>query len=492
MADAPANAPTDIGKLAEEETGELVDGVLDQGAGEHHTPVDFDSLIDKSAAELMKKDPNAGAAGEGQSEEDKQAAADALQKQREETEAAEAQAEKERLAAEAREGETPEEKTAREATEKVEADRIAAEEAQKNKQTDAQKARDADLDKLDSDVGEHVKPTTRKIIDSFKTNARKARDEAETARAETTALRAQLEEAKKGGVPKEIEGELTALRDRVREVDALQDPAIIEKYQILDTLAKAGMKQPEIDVLKKRGLTVGTIKQYIDFIDAGRGPDTIGPDGKKVAAIQHTPDPDTAESLREALRDNARLAKARDAEIDTWRAGHATRSQQQSEQIKQRAEATNRRAQDEVGKYVAEYDFLQKPSEPLANDPPAVKKVKQDAITAHNAAINLYAEAVKRDTGTVGDAYVHARVGVLLRDVVVPNLKKQRDALSKKLAEAEGELAKIKKAGSMSRTVSPAPRAPKEGEGNEPEVNQDDPFGGIIDSLASSAAAKKQ
>ena len=495
MADnTPSNAPKDIGKLPEEETAsEMPDGIVTPEGGETRLVIDFDSLLDQNAAEFEKKRIEAGIPEGGDldnppGDEEKQAEADRLQKQREADEEKERQEEEQRQAAERQQssgGETAEQKAQREAAEKAEADKKAREQqAPKSAEEIERQKRDSDLDDLEKQVETHVKPTTRKIIDNFKDNAKKARDEAAQARAELKSLQSQLEEAKKSGVPKEVQDEIALLRERVRSVDASQDPAIVKKYEepikkntefVVDTLVKRGLSPDQGEMLKKGPLTMSRLKSVIDSIETG-----VGADGK-----QYTPDPDTADQLREAIRDNARLAKSRSEEITQWQQTYEVRQKQQQENVKKEIDDTNARANERVGKVIARFDFLQKPKDPEANDAPAVKAQKLKAIEEHNSEVLRFAEALKKDTATIKDAIVTAREGVLIREIVVPRLESRLAAALKEVEALRADKGRLRKAGEMARTTSPTPKATEPKETDEDAgLSGDDPFGSVIDSLA--------
>jgi hypothetical protein len=367
---------------------------------------------------------------------------------------------------------------------------------EERKDGSTQAERDADLNKFESGLDPHTKPKTRKIIDGIKAEATKARDRAEAAekaRAELEAKAADLEKrVSSTRLPEEVEKEISTLRDLVRQTSIERDPSIVAKYDtkiqannalVLETLKKAGLPDAQVDALKKSGVTLNNIKGYIDQLESGKGAD-----GK-----QYERDPETAEALREALRENGRLSKGREQEISEWKSNWEARQKtQQADQEKMIASANERQAKI-FGEHVAKFDFLKPPPEPLDSDPPAVKKEKEKARTAFNDVVNKFGATCKQETSDPVTTAITAKVGLMYRDIVVPELMKRLSDRDSRIKELEAKDGAHKKAGAISKTVAPTPGAAK-AKPYEPKdfSNDDNPFDGLIDSLASEAASKRE
>jgi hypothetical protein len=395
--------------------------------------------------------------------------------------------------------EKPEEKPESEKTatsESAEGDKKEEPKPEEKKDGALQSERDADLKKIESGLDPHTKPTTRKIIDSFKSATAKARDRAEAAekaRVELEAKTADLEKrVSSQKLPDEVEKELSTLRDLVRQNSIERDPSIVAKYDtkiqanntlVLETLKKAGLPDDQVNALKKSGVTLNNIKGYIDQLESGKGAD-----GK-----QYERDPETAEALREALRENGRLSKGREQEISEWKTNWDSRQKAQQAEQEKFAASANERQTKTFGEHVAKFDFLKPPPEPLDSDPPAVKKEKEKARTAFNDVVNKFGATCKQETADPITTAITAKVGLMYRDLVVPELMKRLSDRDARIKELEAKDGAHKKAGSISKTVAPTPGAAKV-KPYEPKdySNDDNPFDGLIDSLASEAASKRE
>lgn len=372
----------------------------------------------------------------------------------------------------------------------------ASEEAAKKPDDKSASDRDSDLNKFESGLDPHTKPKTRKIIDGIKAEATKARDRAEAAekaRSELETKAADLEKrVSSTKLPDDVDKELSSLRDTVRQLNIERDPSIVTKYDakieantslVLDTLKKAGLPDTAVAELKKSGIRLNNVKAYIDMLDTGRGAD-----GK-----QYTPDPEAAAALREALVDNGRLSKAKDAEISEWKTNWESRQKTQQVDQQKYIEEANQRQSKAVLEHASKFDFLKPPPEPVDSDSPAIKKDKEKARVAFNGLVTQYSEAIKKETADPISQLIAAKVGIMYRDLVVPRLQEKAATLEARIKELEGRVSANKQAGSVSRTVSPTPvkTAPKKYDPAD-DINDDDPFGSVLDSLTRDAMTAKE
>lgn len=440
-------------------------GVGQRQSNEPFSPIDFDSIIEKAAAEVKKPD------------ETQQPAEEVVQ------DAPKEEAKEEEKPASEEEKPT-EEKTEEKPKQEEQKTEAAAAAKEEQKAAAEQTATDKEIEAIEKKMGPHSAPKTKQLFNEVKAIAAREKAEREKIQKELETLREQTkqQQAQQGKLPKEVEEEIAALRDKVRQFDATADPAIVAKYDkpiesnndsIIKTLTDAGLPQEHAETLKKKGVTLANLKPYLNTLETG-----IGADGK-----QYQADPDTAERIRETLRENMRLAKDKEREITEWRGSYETRVKQQEEAQKQQLEQATARLNSEFETHLKRWDFLQKPADVTDADAPAIRKQKEAAIKEYNDKSLAYAEAVKKETASPLDAQVSARIGILYRDHVAPRLAAKLESANKEIAELQKQIDSMKKAGSATRTVGTVKPsgAPKK------EVDMSKGFDDIIDEVAREA-----
>lgn len=444
-------------------------------AAEHDLTVNFDDAIDQTFAGLPKKEDDEAEKSYGKEEkpesvegEEKKETADETEKKEEAAKPADDTKEQKPKAEEKPESK-PEDKAA-------------------EKPSD----RDKDLNAISAKLDPHTKPKTRKIIDGIKSETVKARDRADLAEKSLTEAKSKIAELEKAAsskeLPKELKEEIETLRDRVRELDITRDPQIIARYDkriddntkvVLDALSRAGLPQERVDALKKSGVTLSSVKPYVDMIESGKGAD-----GK-----QYTADPETAEAIREAIRDNGRLSKEKEKEIGDWKTNWDDRQKEATAKNDEVLKEANERRSKMVIEHRDKWDFLKEPPAPNDNDTPAIKREKEKARVAFNDIVAKYGESVKKETSSPIESAISATVGIIYRDIVAPELKKQLTASQAKVTELENQIKALKGAGSISKTVGATPgKTQRKPASSDADIDPDDPFGGIIDDLARSTS----
>ena len=316
--------------------------------------------------------------------------------------------------------------------------------------------RDKDLAELADKLGDLSKrPKTREIIDGYKGKVTQERNRAEAATKERDALKAEIDALKKLPVPKEVDEELKALRATVQELDASRDPAIKAKFdskieanenRIISLLKENGYGLDAngkeivgaVDALKKSGLSRRTLQATIEKLEKSG-------DGGAIEA---------AEELKDILRENSGLSKAKEAEIANFRAGAEERTKTEKAEIEKQVKEANEKANKVIADITSKYDFLKVPPEPKPEDSVAVRAEKERARVAHNERVNRWSEAIKKETGSPSDAQISARAGLLLRECVVPQLQSQLDAARKELATAQEQIKAMKGAGNLSGKIN--------------------------------------
>ena len=457
----PVNEPINENQEQQPETPQLSEtatpeelgvsaGLTNEGA-----QVDWDSNIDKIHSEIVAK---------------KNTQAEELPKEEEKEEVKEES--KEEPIQEAQKEEPVKE-------EKVEEPK--AEQKQEAKQEEI-----AEIAELEKKIGPHASPKTKEQFNKVKEVAYKERAEREKIALELKQAREELEKAKTNTVPKELQDEIQQLRDKVRQFDASADPAIVNKYDkvinentdsIIKTLTDAGLPKEHAETLKKNGVTLSNLKPYLDTLDTGKGAD-----GK-----QYDADPDTAEAIRERLRENMRLSKDKDREITDWRNNFETRQKQAEETQKQSVAEAEKRLATEFQNHISKWDFLKKPADVLETDAPAIRKQKEQAIKEFNDTALKFSDSIKKETSTALDAQIAARTGILYRDFVAPKLASQLQTANKEIEALRTQINNMKKAGSVSKTIG----TPKPAAAPKKEISLSDGFEDIIDSVASEAFNNK-
>lgn len=370
----------------------------------------------------------------------------------------------------------------KEKTTKAEKERTAAD-AQEKPAEPAANTRDADLDKIQLAPQAHER--TRKVLNDVKAHARTARDRADKAEKEATELRqrvADLElKTKSVEPPKELQEKLKQYEERIRELDITKDPQIVEKFDAKITKnndAIVGiLKQFQYDKRQIKGegdkVTIVDDPQAIpELLRQGLTMRTLKPLADKLEEGGFI---DEAEAIRDAVRDNARLGKEKQAEIDSWKSGYETRKTQREEQSKaaseQRQQAIAKHRDSvlnaDVEALAKNMPFLNPPPAPAPNDPPAIAKAKQEAQAAFSAAqAAVKADLALLDVGSAppekqaevaGRVSAYAIQAALLKRHAIPNLMKSNAALTARVKELEGEMERIRGAGKLSRVHGGAP-----------------------------------
>ena len=344
--------------------------------------------------------------------------------------------------------------------------------------TGAESKRDDDIAQIESKLDPHTSPKAREHFNALKKAAVEARNKAEEAEKSIATLKAEVEERKKTPLPKETEEQLKQLQDTIREIDITRDPVFAAKYdhkikanesKITTALVENGLDPKLADRLQRQGYSLSALKSYIDMIEKGD-------DGQ---GNKFDPNPELADEMRAALRENGKLGKERESEFGQLKASYDQRQQQTTAQQQEKLTAANNRLQTEFKSHVDRFPFLQKPPEAADTDPPAVRKQKEQAITEFNATVNKYAEISRKETSDPIEATISARIGILYREFVVPNLQNQVKELQTQLAEAQGRVKKLTKAGSLTPSVRSAETRPAKSEPVEGEA-----FGDAVDASA--------
>ena len=353
-------------------------------------------------------------------------------------------------------------------------------------------ARDADL-KLDERASTVLHPKTKKIIEERNQKIIAERNKAETLSKEKADMEQELqklrEAAKTQTVPKPVEEELTKLRERIRELDIAQDPTIEAKYdapirqnqdKIIEVLKSFGLGQtadgkPDpaaIEALKKSGMGFSAIAPHIKKLsDAG--------------------EEGAAEELREILRENIRIGREKGKEIGDWKSDFESKKQQTIQQSQQQQENYSTQVREQASKILnadiaelsKDFPYLNRPTEPLPTDTPAVARAKQDAIAAFEAASQAVSKAVgaldpskgppEKALEAQGRVSASAVQGIILREHVLPRVKKELAELRARNAELESKVGKIQTAGKLSRAHAAAASAPAGAKTALPENTED-------------------
>lgn len=380
---------------------------------------------------------------------------------------------------------------------KAEADAKEAEE--KARVAELRKTRDADL-QPDPESTAHMRPGTRKHFEKAEAAARKARDEADIARKEAEDLKKQLTDAqaaaRAGTAPEEITKERDLYRERVRELDAERDPEIERKYSAKiksnDDAIIEVLKEYKFDkIANKDGSLVDNPQAITDLMKKGLSFGTLRP---SIEALEKAGLPDAAESLREMLRDNLRLSRDRQVEVQAIKgdveARKATRTANQTAEMDAMtrdvsAEAT-RMLQSDVGELSKKFTYLVKPSAPLATDTPAVAAAKRAAVAEFDkieAEIGKAAGGIA-SRGKTGKEFVAAEArryalalqSVIYRQRVIPKFEADLAKATARVKELEAELGKIRGAGTISRAHGTAAQVTKGKADINPNLSTADAF----------------
>lgn len=338
--------------------------------------------------------------------------------------------------------------------------------------------RDADLK---VEWGPHTHANTRKKFEATAAKTRAARDERDAVIAEREALRKERDElaekAKAVEPPKELVEEVKTLRERVRELDISKDPIIEAKYdkkiaanndRIIDVLKSQGfglskkadgttIENPKaISDLQKAGLTLKNLNQYIVELE-------------KADLIEE------ADAIREAVRENNRIARDKTLEIESWKGDYSKRQQAREQETKAQQEKresefrqqTDSQLNAEIEELAKNFSYIKKPAGPLPTDPPAVATAKQKAVADYEAAAKEIETAVKglspngaapeKLAEVVGRINASAIQAIILKKQVLPRVLKDMAAKDARIKELEAKLGKIDSASRLSRAQGSAP-----------------------------------
>ena len=345
--------------------------------------------------------------------------------------------------------------------------------------------RDSDLDQIEARLDPHTSPKAKEHFKALKQEAINARNAAEKSAQDLAKLNADLDARKKATIPPETEKLVRDLTDQIREIDITRDLAFRAKYDakiqsnnttITNALVENGLDHKMAERLQAQGYSLGNLKTLIDQIESG----------KDAEGHQFEANPDLADQLRAALRENAKLGRERETEFTQLKATYEQRMKDAQANEEKTLREANERMQREFKAHVDKWPFLAEPPKPADTDTPAVRKEKEAAITQFNGMVNSLAEAVKREASDPLASTITARVGLLYRDHVVPRLQTQVKDLQTQLESANAQLAKLKKAGSLAPSVqSSGARQTK----SEPVAGED--FGDALDHMARQAGILK-
>ena len=350
--------------------------------------------------------------------------------------------------------------------------------------------RDDDIAQLRAKLDPHTSPKTREHFDAQAKLLVEARDRAEAREKEAAALKTELEERKKLPLPKEAQKRIDQLTEQIRELDVTRDPAIVEKYDkkitqnedvIIKGLVENGLDEKVAKQMRKVGFSLNSLKPLIDLIETGDD----GQGNKANGGVPYDPNPELAEQIRDALRENNNLSKQRETEITASKATYDTRRTQSAAEEETRLTEANSRMNKEFKSHLDKYDFLSEPPKPLETDTPEVRKQKEKAIADFNETVIKFSDTIKKETADPVSAQISARIGILYRDHVVPNLQKKIARLEADLTEREGRLKALRKAGGVTPSLRSTDTAPKREDPSETEG-----FGDAVDKMAAAAGIK--
>ena len=359
----------------------------------------------------------------------------------------------------------PAEKPAEVPEEKVEAP--AAKVEDKPAEKPASTERDADLS---APLNPNIAPKTKQVIETFKTKSIEARNERDQARKELEETRAKLKE---GGFDEATKKELEELRREIRSVNIERDPGLKQKYDARITANEERALKifddkftvtPELlaDV-KKKGISLNTMGKYVKQLeDAG--------------------DIEAADEMREMLRENGKLSRDKNLEIEAIRKDYdGYMAKQKIEETRQFNEASDRfrvALVEDLQGIGAKFNEFKRPPLPAEGDAEAVKTAKLAAVGKYDAEFATVIEKIKKFGEDPVLQFRTAAQGVVYRDHVVPSLTNKISELTKQLSEAQVSLGKIKKAGSMTKLVS-TPK-PADARTRQEETGPDDGIDAIM------------
>lgn len=387
-------------------------------------------------------------------------------------------------------------------------EKAAAEEAKKTAEAEAEKpkveaekpAPDRDAD-LNPEIGPHVRPSTRKIITEMQAKAKAARDKEEAAIARAEAAEAKAREAEEKGKsvepPKEMVEKIKMLEERVRELDISKDPALEAKYDrkisanqtvIVDLLKAQGFGM----VADKDGKFVENPKAIADLVKSGLTMKALYPLTKKLREADLV---DEADAIEEAVRENNRLARDKQAEIESWKGDYTKRQQAKEAETKQHQERrqaefrtqTDSQLNAQLDELAKNFSYIKRPAAPLPTDSPSTVQAKNKAIAEYDAAAKQIETAVKglnpadappeKFAEVVGRINASAIQAIVLKTHVLPRVIKDMAAKDARIKELEAKLGKIENAGRLSRTQSATTDERSSDNGRPAPQSLEDAFG---------------
>lgn len=337
-----------------------------------------------------------------------------------------------------------------------------------------------------------MRPSTRKVIDAFKTerdSARAERDrvqtELATAQAKITEIDGKLKTIK---APKEMEDELASLRQQVRQLDISKDPALVKKY---DAKIKTN-GESALGLLKDFGVftVLDKDKKPVEMTEAEKKAlsSEIEKTGfgirgmaRYISALEKAGEYEAAERLRQMASQNDQLARDKQEEVDTWNKDYEGLQAQRTREseaahtaylstVKAEGETS---LQSELGELVKTFPHLNRPPAPLETDSTEVKAQKQKAIDEYTAAEQQLNESVKvfssegktpeQQAKAYGKMSSAAVTSLILKQHVLPKLQKDLAEATARAVAAETDLAKLRKAGNLNRAHSAAITTPHNG-----------------------------
>lgn len=318
------------------------------------------------------------------------------------------------------------------------------EKVEDNSEKKEEKPADARDNDLDIKLNPNVAPKTREVIETFKTKAQEARTERDVLKKELDEARAKLKE---GGMDETTKKELEELRREVRNINIEKDPGLRLRYdqrvaenesRIVGMLKKHGMPEASIEALKKSGLKMANLDETLKILNkAGYAEDE--------------------DEIREMLRENTKISREKQAEIEKIKTDYTSYQERQTAEEKRQAAEVSDRIRVEFDKNLkaigAEYPEFKCPPMPEENDTDAVKKVKLASVEQYKKTFGEYIVKVNKLAEDGVQTFQTAAKGLAYMDYIVPSMKKQITDLKAKLAEAEGQLGRVKKAGSMTKLV---------------------------------------
>lgn len=348
-----------------------------------------------------------------------------------------------------------------------------------------------DLDDMEKGLDRHTKPSTRKVITTFKTEAVAARERANKAEQERQQAIKERDEAiaqaKSGKPSKEIEDELTTLRERVRELDVSRDPQIEAKYD------KPYQKNTEAAInmlgdygffkVAEKGADGKPTGTYRDMSEREKAQVTaqlktngisLRTMAQHIKALENSGDVEGAEALRDLARENDRLLRDKQAEISQTKGNYEARAQArtkeqqaQQEQIATLARTTSEKTlQADIAELAKSFPAIAIPPEPLPTDSAAVVAAKKAAIEVYTKQAKQVEEAVKsfNPTGLPPDKAAEAQgrmtasavKAVILQHHVLPQMTKQLADANARIKELESQVGKNRAAGTLNRAHAAA------------------------------------